>query len=691
MVLKRQEYGFRGYQVPAIPRGPRSLRRRASFKKPVDDGEICAFELLATVAGKLLQESESSTSSNVAELKEQIRINKDGIKKEHPEGSGVRSECLDQGSCIESVLVPDFAALERNSKSALEEVPHVESVYVHERASAVPSSEFLVKGRCNVKPEKRTSNDAAGSLASKSKGTLCSDGQLYDSNLENEPRRQIEVVKKQRGYLDMAKTGASKNPTEFYVNNTHMLINSENSVDLPLYRAQDLDAPLPRHRSDVKLVNRDDDENYFRSNVLNTKTRAFRPQSRMNYRRVRKLQTARYWKAYPKMKDYELSNISRGARAFYHKRKTVYAQERYQYDIQTKRRRLFGQRSDQEASSESISNCPDKAVKGHKSGAPAIWHKASGVSSSGTGHKSSMHSKDPRVNFSIKSFKVPELYIEVPETATIGSLKRTVMDAVTSILGGGIRVGVVLQGKKVKDDSRTLQQSGISQNEDLESLGFTLEPSFVEAASPVSQKGSPLLLPCDVNQELSRTPAPIPDSGFSKSFDQTPLTKLDNHVESNHETAPSVTDVSTEETVMDSKALVALPPINAEALAMVPMSQKTKRSDLSQRRTRRPFSVSEVEALVEAVETLGTGRWRDVKMRSFDDANHRTYVDLKDKWKTLVHTASIAPQQRRGEPVPQELLDRVLAAHAYWSQHQSKQHGKHHQMEPLKLAGEVGV
>ncbi|XP_052623097.1 telomere repeat-binding protein 3-like [Lactuca sativa] len=92
---------------------------------------------------------------------------------------------------------------------------------------------------------------------------------------------------------------------------------------------------------------------------------------------------------------------------------------------------------------------------------------------------------------------------------------------------------------------------------------------------------------------------------------------------------------------------------------------------LSQRRTRRPFSVSEVQALVEAVETLGAGTWRDVKMRAFDDANHRTYVDLKDKWKTLVHTASISPQQRRGEPVSQELLDWVLAAHAYWSQHQN--------------------
>lgn len=50
---------------------------------------------------------------------------------------------------------------------------------------------------------------------------------------------------------------------------------------------------------------------------------------------------------------------------------------------------------------------------------------------------------------------------------------------------------------------------------------------------------------------------------------------------------------------------------------------------------------------------------------------------MQDKWKTLVHTARISPQQRRGEPVPLVLLDRVLAAHAYWSQHQEKQQGRH--------------
>jgi len=49
----------------------------------------------------------------------------------------------------------------------------------------------------------------------------------------------------------------------------------------------------------------------------------------------------------------------------------------------------------------------------------------------------------------------------------------------------------------------------------------------------------------------------------------------------------------------------------------------------------------------------------------------------------LVHTARISPQQRRGEPVPQELLDRVLAAQAYWCEHQAKQHGKQQQQQAV--------
>nr|PNR32003.1 hypothetical protein PHYPA_026128 [Physcomitrium patens] len=133
-----------------------------------------------------------------------------------------------------------------------------------------------------------------------------------------------------------------------------------------------------------------------------------------------------------------------------------------------------------------------------------------------------------------------------------------------------------------------------------------------------------------------------------------------------------------ESVVAGSGAMIVHPGVgtgdNAGGMALVPMRNKMSRAlDNGKRRVRRPFSVSEVEALVHAVEKLGTGRWRDVKLRAFEQAKHRTYVDLKDKWKTLVHTARIAPHQRRGEPVPQELLERVTRAHAFWTAHAAKQ------------------
>lgn len=112
----------------------------------------------------------------------------------------------------------------------------------------------------------------------------------------------------------------------------------------------------------------------------------------------------------------------------------------------------------------------------------------------------------------IKSFRVPELFVDIPETATVGSLKvttlhsssisliltfyvlmvfslfeilmdllllqRMVMEAVSTLLSDGHRVGLMVQGKKVRDDNKTLYQTGISQdNNHLDSLDFSLEPS----------------------------------------------------------------------------------------------------------------------------------------------------------------------------------------------------------------------
>ena len=85
-------------------------------------------------------------------------------------------------------------------------------------------------------------------------------------------------------------------------------------------------------------------------------------------------------------------------------------------------------------------------------------------------------------------------------------------------------------------------------------------------------------------------------------------TSLSTFLESDHESAPSPHYAALEKISANSRALVPLTAVNAEALSAVPL-RKPKRSEATQRRIRRPFSVSEVEALVQAVEKLGTGRY----------------------------------------------------------------------------------
>lgn len=94
--------------------------------------------------------------------------------------------------------------------------------------------------------------------------------------------------------------------------------------------------------------------------------------------------------------------------------------------------------------------------------------------------------------------------------------------------------------------------------------------------------------------------------GFSSMLAEHQATGLGNLVESDHDSAPSPINTSGEKKFSDSKELI--PEMGMEALAVLPGHQKSKRTEIAQRRIRRPFSVAEVEALVQAVEKLGTGR-----------------------------------------------------------------------------------
>ncbi|KAL2336607.1 hypothetical protein Fmac_011053 [Flemingia macrophylla] len=227
----------------------------------------------------------------------------------------------------------------------------------------------------------------------------------------------------------------------------------------------------------------------------------------------------------------------------------------------------------------------------------------------------------------------------------------------------------------VKDATPFMSDENSRDSSELENLQrmypFKKRKFFKQTSSSTSDRGSQC-------QGMQSTSLMLQQGTYNVTQERS-MIKIESCAEGDLNVFSSMeANTSTNNNMSKCRTLVAVPTINMEALTMVPFRRKSRNPDFAQRRIRRPFSVLEVEALVQAVEKLGTGRWRDVKQRAFDNAKHRTYVDLKDKWKTLVHTARISPQQRRGEPVPQELLDRVLAAHAYWSQQQCK-----HQLKPL--------
>lgn len=64
-------------------------------------------------------------------------------------------------------------------------------------------------------------------------------------------------------------------------------------------------------------------------------------------------------------------------------------------------------------------------------------------------------------------------------------LQKAVMEAVTTLIRGGLRVGMILHGKKLRDDSKTLLQTGISHDNELDALGFTLEPNSSSQSLPL--------------------------------------------------------------------------------------------------------------------------------------------------------------------------------------------------------------
>ncbi|KAK9755249.1 hypothetical protein RND81_01G012500 [Saponaria officinalis] len=627
MLQKRLDFGVNGYHVPFVPRAARSARRGLVQKK-VDDNQLCAFDLLATVAGKILLEGETS------------------CKTPPPE--------TDLSNVQDAVMYDD----DNGNRSLVVEHCDRENTEV---GSPPLTLELGIRGLgVDLNAKESPKIDLNGDF-------FCHSGPIEGFS----PSHKDSCVREDHGShsIEDPEILDGKSPT---------LVSSDGSVKLTLGTCSS-QSPRRDNNNVNNLVSRDDDENSSEC-IQPSITKTARSPTCISDRRIRRLLESKHRRIASKSRDGDLTDTD--VRYLYRSRKIGYKRQRSQRIYPFKRRRFYHHTSlsssHADISYKGVYSYRDKAFDSKISGFSSVG--VNGSSACVAGQSTTFSSRESHVKVRIKSFRVPELFIEMPETATIGSLKRTVMEAVSALLGGGLRVGVLLQGKKIRDDNRTLLQSGICHNNKSESLGFSLEPNPSSVVTaPVCSVENSLVHSADVlPQPVSLFPieTSLQQETSHLSVDHPMTNNVGSFVESDYDSAPSPADIPEEKGIVESHALVHLPNGTPQALTVVNSHQKCKRPDMGQRRIRRPFSVYEVESLVQAVEKLGTGRWRDVKLRAFDNVKHRTYVDLKDKWKTLVHTASIAPQQRRGEPVPQELLDRVLAAHAYWTQQQSKQQPK---------------
>lgn len=237
---------------------------------------MCAFELLASLAGQLLQESESSACSNASEGNHQPTIDRqDEVKPSIIEGSR-------RGSFAESIFTDKKASQNSDQKPLLH--AKTDSSLEHISVSNSISSNHLKKTEADVKSETFK----------------------WDSKIKNGFGREHETgVSDYHGSISADKCDL-KEQLELYM--SPAVIDSKTNVKYPLHRKPSPIASFSKHGNGIKLAYRDDDdENFLRCTKVSTKSRAFRSPRRIAHRRIKNLLSSKYWKVAPKLKECELS------------------------------------------------------------------------------------------------------------------------------------------------------------------------------------------------------------------------------------------------------------------------------------------------------------------------------------------------------------------------------------------------
>lgn len=264
------------------------VQRRVPFKKPAEDGQACVFELLAALAGKLLQESESSASSNASEGNNQPAYSQCVVEKERQdEVKPLTEDRIHNGSSEECILMTEVGS----QKSSEKRLEIAETDCVVESISAYNNSDCLEKVKADAKSEFFKWENKFG----------------HHSNELVEVPNDHEAGSSGFKGLSLDNKFSLKNPLELCVNSP-ALVDLNSDVKSPFCGELVPNASFSRHGNDANLgFIDDDDENFIRCNKVCTKSKAFRAPQCIAQQIIRQRLTSRSWKVGPKLKDCEHS------------------------------------------------------------------------------------------------------------------------------------------------------------------------------------------------------------------------------------------------------------------------------------------------------------------------------------------------------------------------------------------------
>lgn len=294
---------------------------------------MCAFDLLATVAGELLLLKETNTlPSNVSPGRTRFVTAKDTINQEKQDKEkAIKHDPHEHGGSDESAFVTKLSSHMCGLDYVLEDHSHAQDGVTSPPIKVACSEESITENKkdessqekCHTergssgfaefldgKMDDRTERHSLQRRCYTEKGSS-KVVEIPSGKLEDQIEGQLEARHQRIGCMaqgiaqDMY---SSKDPMELDIK-PPALVSSDSSIEVPLCGDPTSGGLFPGCQGGVKVVSRDDDENSLRCTQRCTiSLKAFR-QPHIGERRIRKMLASKFWKVAPTLlKNGELSS-----------------------------------------------------------------------------------------------------------------------------------------------------------------------------------------------------------------------------------------------------------------------------------------------------------------------------------------------------------------------------------------------